>query len=201
MALREEFEYIAFRLGVFKYEDRCLQQFYLLPRCCYCYYWNPARKQRPVAPRLVAAAEKPAPSSESSGSDESAPNSVPGSRRASESKTELKHEEVKAIGDSAFQAGDESPEESEKKANVSPEPEQGETKSEIEEEVSTEHQEETKTEEPSQSDNETESNTEVGDSGFEHIKLSEEVVTTSDSQSKLNTDSKDSNENQMDIDS
>ena len=20
-------------------------------RCCYCYYWNPARKQRPVAPR------------------------------------------------------------------------------------------------------------------------------------------------------
>lgn len=33
MALREEFEYIAYR-------------------CCYCYYWNPARKQRPVAPRL-----------------------------------------------------------------------------------------------------------------------------------------------------
>uniref|UniRef100_T1ISS4 Endoplasmic reticulum junction formation protein lunapark n=1 Tax=Strigamia maritima TaxID=126957 RepID=T1ISS4_STRMM len=33
MALKEEFEYIAFR-------------------CCYCYYWNPARKQRPAAPRL-----------------------------------------------------------------------------------------------------------------------------------------------------
>lgn len=33
MALREEFEYLAFR-------------------CCYCYYWNPARKQRPHAPRL-----------------------------------------------------------------------------------------------------------------------------------------------------
>lgn len=35
MALREEFEYIAFR-------------------CCYCFYWNPARKQRPTAPRLPA---------------------------------------------------------------------------------------------------------------------------------------------------
>ena len=23
------------------------------PRCCYCYYWNPARKQRPVAPRWL----------------------------------------------------------------------------------------------------------------------------------------------------
>jgi len=67
MALREEFEYIAFR-------------------CCYCYYWNPARKQRPVAPRLTAAAERPLPatnSSDSSGSDVSAPNSVPGSRRGS----------------------------------------------------------------------------------------------------------------------
>ncbi|GFG31479.1 hypothetical protein Cfor_11958 [Coptotermes formosanus] len=33
MALKEEFEYLAFR-------------------CCYCFYWNPARKQRPQAPRL-----------------------------------------------------------------------------------------------------------------------------------------------------
>lgn len=33
MALKEEFEYIAFR-------------------CCYCFHWNPARKQRPVAPKL-----------------------------------------------------------------------------------------------------------------------------------------------------
>jgi len=33
MALREEFLFLAYR-------------------CCYCYYWNPARKQRPVAPRL-----------------------------------------------------------------------------------------------------------------------------------------------------
>ena len=23
-----------------------------ISRCCYCHYWNPARKQRPVAPRL-----------------------------------------------------------------------------------------------------------------------------------------------------
>jgi len=69
-ALREEFEYVAFR-------------------CCYCYYWNPARKQRPVAPRLTAAAERPVPasnSSESSGSDVSAPQSAAGSRRGSISK-------------------------------------------------------------------------------------------------------------------
>lgn len=37
MALREEFEYIAYR-------------------CCYCFYWNPARKQRPTAPRLPSMA-------------------------------------------------------------------------------------------------------------------------------------------------
>lgn len=36
MALKEEFEYFAFR-------------------CCYCFYWNPARKQRPQAPRLPSA--------------------------------------------------------------------------------------------------------------------------------------------------
>ena len=74
-------------------------------RCCYCYYWNPARKQRPVAPRLTPAAERPAVLSASdssgqlekdwtclakphfnprySGSDISAPNSAPASRRES----------------------------------------------------------------------------------------------------------------------
>merc|ERR1719300_1509626 len=72
MALREEFEYIAYR-------------------CCYCYYWNPARKQRPVAPRLpdqnaISAA------SDSSGSDVSAPNSLPQSRRNSISAVEGKEE-------------------------------------------------------------------------------------------------------------
>merc|ERR1712029_648737 len=51
MALREEFEYIAYR-------------------CCYCYYWNPARKQRPVAPRLPEqSAVSTAASDSSSGSD------------------------------------------------------------------------------------------------------------------------------------
>ncbi|XP_021936390.1 protein lunapark-A isoform X2 [Zootermopsis nevadensis] len=39
MALKEEFEYFAFR-------------------CCYCFYWNPARKQRPQAPRLPSSAER-----------------------------------------------------------------------------------------------------------------------------------------------
>jgi len=65
MALREEFEYVAFR-------------------CCYCYYWNPARKQRPVAPRLPdAAAAAASISDSSSGSDMSAPPSAIQSRRAS----------------------------------------------------------------------------------------------------------------------
>lgn len=64
MALREEFEYVAYR-------------------CCYCYYWNPARKQRPVAPRLPAAAAAASASDSSSGSDMSAPPSAQQSRRAS----------------------------------------------------------------------------------------------------------------------
>jgi len=66
MALREEFEYVAYR-------------------CCYCYYWNPARKQRPVAPRLpdAATAAASAASESSSGSDMSAPASAQQSRRGS----------------------------------------------------------------------------------------------------------------------
>jgi len=65
MALREEFEYIAYR-------------------CCYCYYWNPARKQRPVAPRLPEqSAVSTAASDSSSGSDISAPPSTNQSRRSS----------------------------------------------------------------------------------------------------------------------
>ncbi|KAK2726257.1 endoplasmic reticulum junction formation protein lunapark-B-like [Artemia franciscana] len=35
MALKEEFEFLSFR-------------------CCYCHYWNPAKKQRPLAPRLAS---------------------------------------------------------------------------------------------------------------------------------------------------
>jgi hypothetical protein len=66
MALREEFEYVAYR-------------------CCYCYYWNPARKQRPVAPRLpdASTAAASAASESSSGSDMSAPASAQQSRRGS----------------------------------------------------------------------------------------------------------------------
>jgi len=76
MALREEFEYIAFR-------------------CCYCYYWNPARKQRPVAPRLTPAAERPAQTlSDSSGSDISAPSSTTGSRRGSAAGTVSREERL-----------------------------------------------------------------------------------------------------------
>jgi len=80
MALREEFEYIAYR-------------------CCYCYYWNPARKQRPVAPRLpdptMSAAMSSAVSSSDS-SDQSGTESQTQSRRSSvdmqgEVRRELKH--------------------------------------------------------------------------------------------------------------
>jgi hypothetical protein len=51
MALREEFEYVAYR-------------------CCYCYYWNPARKQRPVAPRLQPIHLLPSSQEEHSSSSE-----------------------------------------------------------------------------------------------------------------------------------
>jgi len=61
MALREEFEYVAYR-------------------CCYCYYWNPARKQRPVAPRLPDAATLPQSGASSDSSDD---DSEPSSRRDS----------------------------------------------------------------------------------------------------------------------
>merc|ERR1719318_1345326 len=64
MALREEFEYVAYR-------------------CCYCYYWNPARKQRPVAPRLPDAATLPQSGASSDTSDD---DSGPPSRRNSLSK-------------------------------------------------------------------------------------------------------------------
>jgi len=47
MALKEEFLYIAYR-------------------CCYCHYWNPARKQRPLAPRLP---DRPTSSTPSLSSD------------------------------------------------------------------------------------------------------------------------------------
>ena len=137
----------------------------------------------------MAAAEKPAASSESSGSDVSAPNSVPGSRRASVSQTEIKSEEVKeevkAIG-------------VQDNTNLSHEPEKAEFKSE---EMTTEHTEETKTDELSNSDNEIETNNEAGDSGFEHIKVTEIASSVGDIQSTLDAESKDTNENQMEIDS
>lgn len=47
MALQEEFEYLAFR-------------------CCYCFTWNPARKQRPQAPLLPTSASSQEDDGESS---------------------------------------------------------------------------------------------------------------------------------------
>lgn len=89
MALREEFEYIAFR-------------------CCYCYYWNPARKQRPVAPRLTPAAERPAQTaSDSSGSDISAASSRSGSRRGSQSEVVPSREEVQEQAESKADTSEE----------------------------------------------------------------------------------------------
>jgi len=58
MALREEFEYISYR-------------------CCYCHYWNPARKQRPMAPRLpLPPPESPLPSRKSQGSEKGSPKVI-----------------------------------------------------------------------------------------------------------------------------
>ena len=60
MALKEEFEFIGKTLLILM--EGILSNFlprkslhlilFLAFRCCYCYYWNPARKQRPVAPKL-----------------------------------------------------------------------------------------------------------------------------------------------------
>ncbi|XP_046403353.1 endoplasmic reticulum junction formation protein lunapark-B isoform X2 [Ischnura elegans] len=73
MALREEFEYLSFR-------------------CCYCYHWNPARKQRPHAPRLPTLPPPGSPSarnkdaeesgSEEEGSEESSSDGQEGEPRA-----------------------------------------------------------------------------------------------------------------------
>jgi hypothetical protein len=65
MALKEEFEYIAFR-------------------CCYCHYWNPAKKQRPTAPKLEATTLRQQPPTESSSSDEER-ESRPGTKAGSQS--------------------------------------------------------------------------------------------------------------------
>jgi len=54
MALKEEFLFVAFR-------------------CCYCHFWNPARKQRPLAPRLP---DRPVSSTASLSSDVSTVSSV-----------------------------------------------------------------------------------------------------------------------------
>jgi len=75
MALREEFEYVAYR-------------------CCYCYYWNPARKQRPVAPRLPDAATLPQSGASSDSSDD---DSEPPSRRDSLVREALDKEESMGV--------------------------------------------------------------------------------------------------------
>jgi len=68
MALREEFEFIAYR-------------------CCYCHYWNPARKQKPTAPRLEASALlRPQVVTESSSDEEESESRVKESEIASNSK-------------------------------------------------------------------------------------------------------------------
>merc|ERR1739841_69712 len=113
------------------------------------------------------------------------------------------------MGASQVSVKDECSEDSEEKTSVTAEPEQAEKKSE---DVTTEQPEETRTEEISNSENEVESNNEAVETGFEHIKATEISDTVSDEQSKIDTnigdiqstydkESRDSNENQMDIDS
>ncbi|KAF2895732.1 hypothetical protein ILUMI_10436 [Ignelater luminosus] len=55
MALHEEFEYISFR-------------------CCYCYAFNPARKKRPVAPKLEFELKSPNVQTDTSGSEKNSPS-------------------------------------------------------------------------------------------------------------------------------
>merc|ERR1719410_417838 len=71
MALREEFEYIAYR-------------------CCYCHYWNPARKQKPTAPKLEPSALRPQISTESSSEDEESESPAKEFEIASDSKESSK---------------------------------------------------------------------------------------------------------------
>lgn len=70
MALREEFEYIAYR-------------------CCYCHYWNPARKQRPTAPKLETASTSRSSQPESSSSSDEEQESRRPSKDESHSTKEL----------------------------------------------------------------------------------------------------------------
>lgn len=77
MALKEEFEYLAFR-------------------CCYCMGFNPARKQKPVAPRLAQHYQLTAPANHPQKSDsENNPTSVTEPESDAESEIDkLRIEEV-----------------------------------------------------------------------------------------------------------
>ncbi len=57
MAIREEFEYIGifFNEGLKNVFKLKILVFVIAYRCCYCFYWNPARKQKPTAPKLESA--------------------------------------------------------------------------------------------------------------------------------------------------
>ncbi|XP_046403354.1 endoplasmic reticulum junction formation protein lunapark-B isoform X3 [Ischnura elegans] len=102
MALREEFEYLSFR-------------------CCYCYHWNPARKQRPHAPRLPTLPPPGSPSarnkdaeesgSEEEGSEESSSDGQEGEPRA-EGNRQARESEEDACTDSGDAVSKESKEES-----------------------------------------------------------------------------------------
>jgi len=171
MALREEFEYVAFR-------------------CCYCYYWNPARKQRPVAPRLTAAAERPLPaanSSESSGSDVSAPPSAAGSRRGSVSK--LLEAKVLEYQEKTIQG-----EETENKMN---DVDEGSDQKSKDTETKEENSDNLVVEVPDQKLNTEESVTENAVSDNNKVELVSDNDTTDDA----NIKSKDTNENVMEVDS
>ena len=177
--------------GLEKRLSCCYSTNFSLFRCCYCYYWNPARKQRPVAPRLVAGAPAAAPSSESSGSDVSAPASVPGSRRPSVSNKEPEEQEEKPLTEAAspVHAEEESLVESDIEVNNSPVSQVIKIKSEmVPKEVTPEQN---ITERLPQSDSEIESNN------------AEEATSTTnnDHDPAIEAKSKKNYENVMDIDS
>lgn len=73
MALKEEFEYFAFR-------------------CCYCYHFNPARKLRPAAPKLMFDSQNtPNRRRYSSSTSSSEKNSEPDSEIEEKPDKDLKH--------------------------------------------------------------------------------------------------------------
>ncbi|CAB3372887.1 Hypothetical predicted protein [Cloeon dipterum] len=94
MALQEEFEYLAFR-------------------CCYCFSWNPARKQRPPAPLLCLPSAPSELEGESSPSSDSEQEEGPTDKPDEEGTGEEVEEQALNEGEQVEQSKEETAEQSE----------------------------------------------------------------------------------------